>query len=340
MCFFSFGENRGFMKKIVEIFFAAGILLGILSGCEKKSGNSADSKIEKNEGKINVVATIFPFYDWAKNVSGDVSAVNLEMLVKNGVDLHSFQPSAGDIIKLSTADVLIFTGGESDSWIKDVLKNPVNKKMAAVNLMELLKNSVKAEEFVEGMTSAEPAEHFAEETEYDEHIWLSVENVKTTVNKIAEILAEKNPENAEIFEKNKNSYLEKLCGLQEFFNSKNNASAERTMVVCDRFPFRYMADELGIKYFAAFPGCSAETEASFETVAFLSKKIQELGAQKVFVTESSDKKIAETVIKNAGLEGKCRIETLDSMQSATLDQAKNGKSYIETMKENYEKLLG
>lgn len=338
------------MKKIVEILCAAGILLGILSGCEKKSVNSAKTEnIEKTGEKINVVATIFPFYDWAKNIAGDVSSVNLELLVKNGVDLHSFQPSAGDIIKISTADVLIFAGGESDSWIKDVLKNPVNKNIAAVNLMELLKNSVKAEEIVEGMMAEEEDEHSGgeshhhdegEEIEYDEHVWLSVENAKTAVNEIAEILAEKNPGSAEIFAKNKSSYLKELEGLEEFFTLNGKGAAEKTMVVCDRFPFRYMADELGIKYFAAFPGCSAETEASFETVAFLSKKIRELGARKVFVTESSDKKIAETVVKNAGLEGKCKIETLDSMQSATLEQAKNGKNYIETMKENYEKLLG
>ena len=325
----------GFMKKIFNLFLAGIIFLGFFSGCAKKT---------LDNGKINVVATIFPVYDWAKNVVSDSLGVNLELLVKNGVDLHSFQPSAADIIKISTADVLIFVGGESDSWVKDVLKNPANKNISVINLMDLLENSVKQEEFVEGMT-AEKAEnsleekinsHNQEEVEYDEHVWLSVENAKIATEKIAEILCEKDSENAELYTKNKNSYVRQLSQLKNFFNPQDEKN--KTIIVCDRFPFRYMTDELGIKYFAAFVGCSAETEASFETIAFLSKKIQELGVQKVYVSESSDKKIAETVIRNAGQTGKCKIEVLDSMQSVTFEQSKNGKNYIDVMKENYKKL--
>lgn len=325
----------GFMKKIFNLFLAGIIFLGFFSGCAKKT---------LNNGKINVVATIFPVYDWAKNVVGDSSGVNLELLVKNGVDLHSFQPSAADIIKISTADVLIFVGGESDSWVNDVLKNPANKNISVINLMDLLENSVKQEEFVEGMT-AEKAEksleekinlHNHEEVEYDEHVWLSAQNAKIAAAKIAEILCEKDSENAELYTKNKNSYVQQLAQLKKFYNPQSEKN--KTIIVCDRFPFRYMTDELGIKYFAAFVGCSAETEASFETIAFLSKKIRELGVQKVYVSESSDKKIAETVIRNAGQIGKCKIEVLDSMQSVTFEQSKNGKNYIEVMKENYKKL--
>lgn len=322
------------MKNIFKLFLSGFALSVIFFGCSKK--NLA-------EDKLNVVATIFPVYDWVKNVAGDVSGVNLELLVKNGVDLHSFQPSAADIIKISTADVLVFVGGESDFWVKDVLKNPANKNLSVINLMDLLEDSVKEEEFIEGMTAG--VEHHSEEMEsdepeeeieYDEHIWLSVENAKISVQKIAEILSEKNPENAEVYGKNRVSYEKKLDGLKNFYSPKNAGNG--TIIVCDRFPFRYMTDELGINYFAAFVGCSAETEASFETVAFLSKKVQELGCHKVFVTENSDKKIARTVIKNAGFSGECKIETLDSMQSVTFEQAKSGKNFIDTMKENYIKL--
>lgn len=324
-----------FMKKKFNLLFVGIALLAFFSGCAKKS---------VSDGKINVVATIFPVYDWAKNVAGDSSGVNVELLVKNGVDLHSFQPSAADIIKISTADVLVFVGGESDAWVKDVLKNPVNKNISVINLMDLLKNSVKQEEFVEGMTAEEHEHHSEEEInshendeiEYDEHIWLSVQNAEAAAEKIAEILREKDSENAEFYTKNKNSYVLRLEQLKNFYNPQNEKN--KTIIVCERFPFRYMADELGIKYFAAFVGCSAETEASFETIAFLSKKIQELDVQKVYVTESSDKKIAETVIRNAGQTGKCKIEVLDSMQSVTLEQSKNGKNYIDVMKENYKKL--
>lgn len=322
------------MKNIIKLFLSGFAFSVFFFGCSKK--NLA-------EDKLNVVATIFPVYDWVKNVAGDVSGVNLELLVKNGVDLHSFQPSAADIIKISTADVLVFVGGESDFWVNDVLKNPANKNLSVINLMDLLEDSVKEEEFIEGMTASE--EHHSEEMEsdepeeeieYDEHIWLSVENAKISVQKIAEILSEKNPENAEIYGKNRDSYEKKLDELKNFYSPKNAGNG--TIIVCDRFPFRYMTDELGINYFAAFVGCSAETEASFETVAFLSKKVQEFGCHKVFVTENSDKKIARTVIKNAGFSSECKIETLDSMQSVTFEQAKSGKNFIDTMKENYIKL--
>lgn len=322
------------MKNIFKLFLSGFALSVIFFGCSKK--NLA-------EDKLNVVATIFPVYDWVKNVAGDVSGVNLELLVKNGVDLHSFQPSAADIIKISTADVLVFVGGESDFWVNDVLKNPANKNLSVINLMDLLEDSVKEEEFIEGMTAGEEhhseemeADEPEEEIEYDEHIWLSVENAKISVQKIAEILSEKNPENAEIYGKNRDSYEKKLDDLKNFYSPKNAGNG--TIIVCDRFPFRYMTDELGINYFAAFVGCSAETEASFETVAFLSKKVQEFGCHKVFVTENSDKKIARTVIKNAGFSSECKIETLDSMQSVTFEQAKSGKNFIDTMKENYIKL--
>lgn len=323
------------MKKSFNLFLAGIVFLGFFSGCSKKT---------LNDGKINVVATIFPVYDWAKNVAGDSSEVNVELLVKNGVDLHSFQPSAADIIKISTADVLIFVGGESDAWVKDVLKNPVNKNISVINLMDLLKNSVKQEEFVEGMTTEEHESHSEEsenshvheEVEYDEHIWLSVQNAEVATEKIAGILCKKDSENAELYTKNKNYYVQRLGQLKEFYNPQGEKN--KTIIICDRFPFRYMTDELGIKYFAAFVGCSAETEASFETIAFLSKKIQELEVQKVYVTESSDKKIAETVIRNAGKTEKCKIEVLDSMQSVTFEQSENGKNYIDVMKENYKKL--
>ena len=300
---------------------------------------------------MKVVATIFPLYDWAKNIVFGSENVELELLVKNGSDLHSFQPSTQDIVKISTADVLIYVGGESDSWLDDALKNSVNKNQAVINLMKELSESVKEEEIVEGMSESEKkaekmlelensAENQKEEVEYDEHIWLSVENAKSSVEKIAAVLEEKDASEKSLFEANKKSYLEKLGEMEIVIDYEKVEEPEKrqTIVVCDRFPFRYMTDELGVKYYAAFAGCSAESEASFETIAFLSRKIRDLECDEVFVTESSDKKIAQTVIKNAGLEGKCGISVLDSMQSTTLGEAEKGKNYIDVMKENYRKL--
>lgn len=318
----------------------ASILL--LAGCAKKNAVPSENKTQK----VKVVATIFPLYDWAKNIALGSENIEVELLIKNGVDLHSFQPSTADIVKMLSADVLIYVGGESDFWIEDALKNSVNKNMTLINLMNELSDSVKEEEVVDGMTekneshALELAEHSHDEVEYDEHLWLSVKNAQSAAEKIARALKVKDTEEASLIERNEIKYLEMLGQLLHDGESLSQKSqGKKTIIVCDRFPFRYMTDELGMKYYAAFVGCSAETEASFETIAFLSSKIKELGAKKVFVTESSDKKIARTVIKNAGLaEDECKIVTLDSMQSTTLADAKAGRNYIDTMKENYQKL--
>lgn len=347
-------KNKLFTK--IFVLFLALFCLSFF-GC-KKTDNRNSNLQNANSDSVKVVSTIFPLYDWTKNIAMASENIKLELLIKNGVDFHSFQPSASDIVKISTCDVLIFVGGESDFWIKNALKNAVNKNMRVINLMEILSGSVKEEEFIEGMTgkehdhkeyddkeNSEPhnhtlslAEHEHDKVEYDEHLWLSVKNAETAVQKIADALSEKDSTEADLIETNKDKYLKLLKQLQsDGFENQNDKSAN-TIVVCDRFPFRYMTDELGIKYYAAFVGCSAETEASFETIAFLSNKIRELELDKVFVTESSDKKIAQTVIKNAELYGKCKIEILDSMQSTTLQDAVKGASYIDIMKENYKKL--
>lgn len=330
--------------KFVLFIFLACILF--FAGCSRKNEVPAENQSQK----IKVVATIFPLYDWAKNVVLGSENADVELLIKNGVDLHSFQPSTADIVKILSADILIYVGGESDFWINDTLKNSVNKNMIQINLMEELSDSIKEEEFVDGMTeekeihAPELAEHTHDEVEYDEHLWLSVKNAQSAVKKITQILKEKDAAEADLIEENEIKYLEILEQLQNDGKAIRSEAGSKskdkeTIIVCDRFPFRYMTDELGIKYYAAFVGCSAETEASFETIAFLSGKIKELGATKVFVTESSDKKIARTVIKNAGLtEDKCKIVTLDSMQSTTLAQAESGKNYIDIMKKNYQKI--
>ncbi len=359
-------KHKNRFLKICAIF----LICVSLFGCNKK-----DSRVEPendtmaknrhvNAETVKVVATIFPLYDWAKNVVGESKNVQLELLIKNGVDLHSFQPSTSDIVKISTCDVLIYVGGESDFWVSDALKNATNKNMRVINLMQELSDSVKEEEITEGMQSEKSglqlAEHNHDEVEYDEHLWLSVKNAELAVQKIAEVLKEKDKSESESIEENENKYLQMLkqidCRVKPCDVSKRNSvdndnsdmsfpcltRESKTIIVCDRFPFRYMTDELGIKYYAAFVGCSAETEASFETIAFLSNKLRELyesGTREVFVTENSDQKIAQTVIKNAGLLGKCKIVTLDSMQATTLKDAQNGKNYIDIMKENYSKIL-
>ena len=328
------------MKKIVLSLCLVFSVFTFFS-CREKSASAQAPK----SGKITVLATVFPAYDWAKNLAAGSENVSVELLLKDGVDLHSYQPSAKDIVKISTADIFIYVGGESDAWVSDALKNATNEKQIAINLMEVLKGFVKQEEVVEGMQDEhenevlegereEESDEDEDEIEYDEHVWLSLNNAIASSNEIARALMEKDESNAQIYMANLVSYVQALSSLKEAYA---NEFGGKTIIVCDRFPFRYLTDEFGLNYYAAFVGCSAETEASFETIAFLAKKCEELNASAVFVTESADKKIARTVISSAN-RGEIPIITLDSMQSVTQKQANKGADYLEIMRNNLEAL--
>ena len=328
------------MKKIVLSLCLVFSIFTFFS-CREKSASAQSPK----SGKITVLASVFPAYDWAKNLAAGSENVSVELLLKDGVDLHSYQPSAKDIVKISTADIFIYVGGESDAWVSDALKNATNEKQIAINLMEVLKGFVKQEEVVEGMQSEhdnevlegereEESDEDEDEIEYDEHVWLSLNNAIASSNEIARALMEKDESNAQIYMANLVSYVQALSSLKEAYA---NEFGGKTIIVCDRFPFRYLTDEFGLNYYAAFVGCSAETEASFETIAFLAKKCEELNASAVFVTESADKKIARTVISSAN-RGEIPIITLDSMQSVTQKQANKGADYLEIMRNNLEAL--
>ena len=337
------------MKKYLFLF---SIFALIFTSCQKKSAEMERARA----GKITVLATVFPVYDWAKNLAAGSESVSVDLLLKDGVDLHSFQPSAADIVKISTADIFIYVGGESDTWVATALKNAGNENQIVINLMEVLKGFVKEEEVVEGMQTEEDehdhsgeeahdsedershaleiAQHTHDEVEYDEHIWLSLDNAIASSGEIARALMEKDEANAQIYMANLVSYMQALSSLKEEYA---NSFGGKTIIVCDRFPFRYLTDEFGLKYYAAFTGCSAESEASFETIAFLSVKLHNLNAPAVFVTESADKKIAKTVISSAGVKD-CKIVALDSMQSTTFKQAQKGADYLAIMRGNLENL--
>ena len=293
----------------------------------------------QSEKKL-VLATIFPAYDWAKNLVGESDSFEVELLLKDGVDMHSYQPSAADIVKISTADIFIYVGGESDEWVSKALENAGNEKMTVIKLMDVLKGFVKTEEVVEGMQVSshqheeEHDDDDEEETEYDEHVWLSLNNAIACSNEIARAFMDKDEDNSSIYMANLVAYVDKLAALK---NEYISTFADETIIVCDRFPFRYLVDEFRMKYYAAFVGCSAETEASFDTIAFLSVKLHDLNSPKVFVTESADKKIARTVVSSSGVKD-CKITVLNSMQSTTLKQANKGANYLDIMKANLEAL--
>ena len=255
------------MKKSVLI---ASILLALTASTF--AAKKADS------GKLKIVSTIFPQYDWTREILGtNADKAELTLLVGNGVDLHSYQPSIQDIAKISTADIFIFVGGESDGWVKDALKNARNKKMTVINLLEVLGDKVKAEEVKEGMQAEEEEDHDhdehedhdheaeghhhhhddEDEVEYDEHVWLSVRNAKVLSAAICDAICEKDAANAAAYKTNLASFSAKLDSLDSKYSAAVKAGNKNTVLFGDRFPFRYLVDDYNLDYFAAFVGCSA-----------------------------------------------------------------------------------
>lgn len=324
------------MKKYISILLAAVMVVCCISACGQNKSNTNTRTKDNNSKQIKVVTTIFPEYDWVKQIAGDEDTdMELTMLLDNGVDLHSYQPTADDIMKISDCDLFIYVGGESDTWVEDALKEAVNKNMKVINLLDVLGSSVKEEEVVEGMETEEEEEKSEEEEEpeYDEHVWLSLRNAKVLCKAIADNLAEIDTENADIYQKNEKAYAAKLDELDKRYQETVDSASQKTLLFGDRFPFRYMTDDYGISYYAAFVGCSAETEASFETISFLSEKVDELGLKNVITIEKSDRKIAKTIIENTK-EKNQSILTLDSMQSTTSDDVKKGATYFSIMENN------
>ena len=324
------------MKRIFSILLCL-TLISTLVACGSSDTKSTDNTVKKDNDKISIVTTIFPEYDWTKEILGDNSEhVDLTMLLDSGVDLHSYQPTAEDIMKIATCDLFIYVGGESDNWVKDALKEATNKEMKVINLLDALGDSVKEEEIVEGMESEEEEED-EEEIEYDEHVWLSLKNAKTLVRIIADTIGEIDTENASLYSDNADAYIEKLSALDEQYQAAVDAGTKDTILFGDRFPFRYLANDYDLNYYAAFAGCSAETEASFETVVFLSEKVDELELHSVLTIEGTDHKLAETIIKNTSTKDQT-ILAMDSMQGTTSEDVENGADYLSIMEKNLEVL--
>ena len=499
------------MKKIFTIFLALTMAVSLFTGCGKK--NNAETG-ESDSNKLSVVTTIFPEYDWVREILGDkAESTDLTMLLNSGVDLHSYQPTADDIVKISDCDLFVYVGGESDGWVESVLKNADNKNVKVINLLNVLGDSAKTEETVEQVTehdhdhdhskevstfeddevqdrslsdwagdwqsaypfvldgtlddafaamaeegemtadeyktyyqngyktditnidiegdhiaftyedgkkigsdykyigyyvqnwstgtkaamyrfeavdrtsgapvciefnnhmieSAAP-EHFhirmsnesfdaivdqekswptffpadmtgdelcehmeghghAHEEEADEHVWLSLKNAKTLVAAIADALQELDPDNKSTYTANAAAYIEKLSALDGAYQSAVDGAAHKTVLFGDRFPFRYLLDDYGLSYYAAFAGCSAESEASFETVSFLAKKVDELGLPCVLTIEGKNHKLAETIVRNTAGKNQ-KVLTMDSMQSTTSEDVANGTTYLSVMEQN------
>lgn len=491
------------MRKIKKVCLVIAVLITIC-GCtnnKNKTGKEAENE------KIRIVTTIFPIYDWTRQIVGnDLDNVELTMVLNNGTDLHSFQPTPADIKMIEDCNIFIYVGGESDDWIKDIIQNSKNKDMKTINLMEVLGDDIKEEEYIEGMehthhhheedehvkdrslsewsgtwnsieqtlekglldsyleevgkekkidlnkikeeyknkwkslyseisikdnsitfndktheykyigfkeehsdhgTSAwygfEATENTAEPKflafndhniyplekenmpdnphmhmrygntsfdalvenntwsptyfastvsdeeivssmtshshgELDEHVWLSLKNTERFCNTITDTLSEVNPQMKKSYQENNEKYIRKLDTLDTKYRETLKNMENKTIIVADRFPFRYFVEDYDLSYFAAFSGCSAEIEASFETIVFLANKVDTLSLQKVIVIDNSSRDIANAVIDNTKTKNQ-KILELHSMQSITsTDATKDKLTYLSIMEDNLEVL--
>ena len=334
------------MSKKVRGYFKRGLVFAIVLVTAMFMLTACGTSEEKSD-KIKIVCTTFPSYDWISELTAGVENVELTLLQDKGVDLHSYQPTADDMIKINESNLFVYVGGESDDWVDDAIEDIHREDFSAISLMQILGENVKQEEVKEGMQAEdeehdadehdadehEDHDHDAEEVEYDEHVWLSLKNAETICAVLADKLEEINPENKDKISENAKSYIEKLSALDAEYEKTVSSATNKTVLFGDRFPFRYLVDDYGIDYFAAFVGCSAETEASFETVAFLSGKVDDLGLNTILTIDKSDKKIAKTIVANSK-EKSAKILTLNSMQTVDKKQIEDGATYLKIMQEN------
>ena len=365
------------MKRTITIFILLLTVLLGFSGCGS-SDKSGGAKGDTSKPKLKIVATIFPEYSWTKELLGSHEKdVELTLLAKKGVDMHSYQPSAEDILRIANCDLFLYVGGESDKWVDKALKEGGNPKRRVLNLMKLMGDRAKVEEEVEGMEKHDHHEHdkdakahpkkdkqdekhehhdkdkhdekhehekehdkdkhdgkvHHEQPEYDEHVWLSLKNADIVCKAITEELAALDSKNAETYRANYTAYSKKLAALDAQYKEAVTKAPVKAVLFGDRFPFRYLTDDYGLQYYAAFNGCSAETEASFETVAFLAKKMDELKLPAVLAIEGRHHKVAQTIVENTEAKNQ-KVLTLNSMQSVAEEEIKKGITYLAVMEQN------
>lgn len=306
------------MKKISYI-----LMLSLILSCF--AFYSCTQKPTSDDGKFTIVCSIFPQYDFCKVITGGEDEVVL--LIRNGVDMHSYEPTSKDILTVAKADMFVYTGGESDTWVDGVLRSADNQNLKVTSLFD----------YADLVCSDHEHHHEHEhehdhEEEYDEHVWTSPKNAIKIVEGLCEALCEANPNGSERYRKNTEEYIDLLEELDSQYEEL--FSDDITLIVGDRFPFLYLAHDYGVNYHAAFSGCSSETGASFETILSLIEEVKNNNVGVVFDTDKSGSDVALKVAEVCG----AKVETLYSCQSVTSEQLGNGESYLTFMKKNLETL--
>jgi zinc transport system substrate-binding protein len=308
------------------VIFSAALYAAVSFGVMAPS-KSAEAAVPANQtktGKLEIIATIFPQYDFARAIAGD--RANVTMLVRPGAEIHSFEPTPRDIISIRNSGVFIYIGGESDAWVEEILESVDTSGKKIVRLMDYV-NTVD-EEVVEGMQPEDEEEE--EEEAKDEHIWTSPKNAILLIGAIAEKLSEADPANADYYKANAKSYIAGISEVDGEFKALVNGAKRKVIVLGERFPFRYFADEYGLDYRAAFPGCSTESDASAATMAYLVRMVRDEKIPVVYTLELSNGNIARAIAEQTGAE----VLTLHSCHNLTKADFESGETYLSLMKKN------
>ena len=329
-------------RKGIGILAACGLICGsLLTGCGTGRAEDASEKAQ-DDGRISVVTTIFPQYDFVRQIAGD--SVDLKMLLKPGEETHSYEPTPQDIIAIQNSDIFIYVGGENDAWVEDILDSMPDAGMRTLKLIDCV--DTVEEEHVEGMQeqpghSHEEEEYHGDETEeahsvheIDEHVWTSPVNASAIVDEIKELLAQTDPDNRQRYEENAEAYEAELAALDAAFREVVDNAGRRLVIFGDRFPFRYFADEYGLDYYAAFPGCASDTEPSAAVMAFLINKVAEEKVPAVLKMQLSNENIANAIAEATGTE----VRTFYSCHNLTAEEFENGETYLSMMQKNVETL--
>ncbi|HIY61677.1 MAG TPA: metal ABC transporter substrate-binding protein [Candidatus Eisenbergiella pullistercoris] len=317
------------------LFFimTAGLLLTGCSAVRQEAGPAPDGG-----ERVRVAATIFPPCDFVRQIGGEY--VDVVQLLKPGMEPHSYEPSPADIIRIMDSDLFLYAGGESDVWVEEILEGS-DRAPVSCSLLDWV--DPLEEETSEGMQVKEHHHEHAEgetdgvhleETEYDEHVWTSPVNAQLLVEQIRDVLISLDPCREEIYEKNAAAYLEELRALDEDYRQMTENAKRKTLVFGDRFPFLYLVRTYGLEYYAAFPGCSGESEPSAATIAFLTDQVEEEGIPVVFQLELSNGRVADAIAEAAGAE----TEILHSCHTLTVSEAERGETYLSLMRRNLEAL--
>ena len=314
------------LKRLFSLLLAGTMLLGGLSGCSAPA--------EQEEG-LSVVATIFPQYDFARQVMGGNGG--LTMLLRPGQEVHSYEPTPQDIIAIQNCDLFIYVGGESDAWIEDVLDGMDTSNMVILSLMDVVdpleEDTENVLENPEEHDHQEDGTHLHEE-EYDEHVWTSPKNAMLITQAICDALCEIDPDNAGQYQANTADYLTQLEELDAAFREVIGDAQRDTLFFGDRFPLLYFVREYGLNYYAAFPGCASETEPSAATVAKLIDLVREEEAPVVYQIELSNGNIARSIADSSG----ARVETFYTCHNITADDFNAGETYLSLMQRNVDSL--